>query len=90
MFGVSIAIGKANASDSSTSDKASGPTGSELEVSFIVIGDWGRRGNYNQSECAASMAKVAAKMEGVKVISTGDNFYNNGKGKKVLALPYFC
>lgn len=45
---------------------------------FFVIGDWGRQGDYNQSEVAASMKKCATKFEPSFIISTGDNFYSDG------------
>ncbi|KAM7484740.1 hypothetical protein LguiA_000749 [Lonicera macranthoides] len=47
-------------------------------LSFLVIGDWGRRGFYNQSEVATQMGKVGEKLDIDFVISTGDNFYDDG------------
>ncbi|KAK7320204.1 hypothetical protein RJT34_04940 [Clitoria ternatea] len=47
-------------------------------LSFVVIGDWGRKGTYNQSEVATQMGSVAAKLNIDFVISTGDNFYDDG------------
>lgn len=38
------------------------------------VGDWGRRGDYNQSSVAAAMAAVAQRHLSQFVISTGDNF----------------
>lgn len=47
-------------------------------VSFLVVGDWGRDGNFNQREVAEQMGRVAAENRAGFVISTGDNFYDNG------------
>ena len=48
-------------------------------ISFLVVGDWGRRGTYNQSRVADAMAAKAAQEGGVGfVLSTGDNFYESG------------
>ncbi|XP_024032456.1 purple acid phosphatase 17-like, partial [Morus notabilis] len=47
-------------------------------LSFLVIGDWGRRGSFNQSEVAFQMGKVGEKLDIDFVVSTGDNFYDNG------------
>ncbi|KAG2319872.1 hypothetical protein Bca52824_013085 [Brassica carinata] len=47
-------------------------------VSFLVIGDWGRGGSYNQSTVAFQMGEVGEKLNIDFVISTGDNFYDNG------------
>ncbi|KAM7255295.1 hypothetical protein ACFE04_020536 [Oxalis oulophora] len=51
---------------------------SEGSLSFLVIGDWGRRGDYNQSDVALQMGIIGEKLEIDFVISTGDNFYDNG------------
>ena len=47
-------------------------------VSVIVVGDWGRHGEYGQRELAAAMAMTAAHFDIAAVISTGDNFYPDG------------
>ncbi|KAJ4710155.1 Purple acid phosphatase [Melia azedarach] len=47
-------------------------------LSFLVVGDWGRRGGYNQTEVAHQMGKVGEKLEIDLIISTGDNFYDDG------------
>ncbi|CAH2037665.1 unnamed protein product [Thlaspi arvense] len=47
-------------------------------ISFLVIGDWGRRGSYNQSHVALQMGEIGEKLDIDFVISTGDNFYDNG------------
>ncbi|GAY51818.1 hypothetical protein CUMW_137170 [Citrus unshiu] len=47
-------------------------------LSFLVVGDWGRRGSYNQSLVAYQMGLIGEKLEIDFVISTGDNFYEDG------------
>jgi tartrate-resistant acid phosphatase type 5 len=51
---------------------------SDSSLSFLVIGDWGRRGDYNQSDVAHQMGIIGEKLEIDFVISTGDNFYDDG------------
>ncbi|KAE9601042.1 putative Acid phosphatase [Lupinus albus] len=47
-------------------------------LSFLVVGDWGRKGAHNQTKVAAQMAIHGKKLNIDFVISTGDNFYNDG------------
>lgn len=47
-------------------------------INFLVIGDWGRNGDYNQTDVADQMNKYAHDYEAKFIIATGDNFYNNG------------
>ncbi|KAM2781140.1 hypothetical protein COP1_010938 [Malus domestica] len=47
-------------------------------LSFLVVGDWGRRGQYNQSQVALQMGLIGEKSNIDFVISTGDNFYEDG------------
>lgn len=48
-------------------------------VRLLIIGDWGRRGKYNQSEVAFALgAAAAAGRPPAAVLSTGDNFYEVG------------
>ncbi|KAK4488945.1 hypothetical protein RD792_004736 [Penstemon davidsonii] len=47
-------------------------------LSFLVVGDWGRRGDFNQSEVAFQMGKIGEKLDIDFVVSTGDNFYDDG------------
>ncbi|PIA35975.1 hypothetical protein AQUCO_03400104v1 [Aquilegia coerulea] len=54
------------------------PAKSDGSLSFLVIGDWGRRGDYNQSQVAFQMGRIGEKMDIDFVISTGDNFYDDG------------
>lgn len=56
-------------------EHAGKPDGS---LSFLVVGDWGRRGHYNQSQVAFQMGKIGEQLDIDFIISTGDNFYDNG------------
>ncbi|XP_043806751.1 purple acid phosphatase 4 isoform X1 [Manihot esculenta] len=47
-------------------------------LSLLVVGDWGRKGAYNQSHVALQMGIIGEKSDIDFVISTGDNFYENG------------
>lgn len=47
-------------------------------LSFLAIGDWGRRGAYNQSQIAHQMGIIGEKLNIDFVVSTGDNFYERG------------
>ncbi|KAK3421417.1 hypothetical protein EUGRSUZ_G02074 [Eucalyptus grandis] len=47
-------------------------------LAFLVVGDWGRRGNYNQTEVARQMGIIGEKLDINFVVSTGDNFYEDG------------
>ncbi|XP_010936863.1 purple acid phosphatase 3 [Elaeis guineensis] len=44
----------------------------------VVIGDWGRKGEYNQSEVATQMGRIGDVLDIDFVISVGDNFYEDG------------
>lgn len=50
----------------------------DAALSFFVVGDWGRNGDFNQQQVADRMAEAAYKIEPEFFISTGDNFYSNG------------
>ncbi|KAG6736220.1 hypothetical protein POTOM_061052 [Populus tomentosa] len=54
------------------------PAKTDGTLSFLVIGDWGRKGAFNQSEVALQMGRVGEKLDIDFVVSTGDNFYDNG------------
>jgi hypothetical protein len=45
---------------------------------FIVIGDWGRSGEYYQKDVAEQMSYAAVSLNPAFIISTGDNFYPYG------------
>lgn len=54
------------------------PTKADGSLSVLVVGDWGRKGTYNQSQVAKQMGVTTEKMDIDFVISTGDNFYSDG------------
>lgn len=54
------------------------PSKPDNSLSFLVVGDWGRRGFYNQTSVAHQMGMVGEKLDIDFVISTGDNFYEDG------------
>lgn len=47
-------------------------------LSFIVVGDWGRNGGEHQQAVADQMDVYARKFNVQFIISTGDNFYEEG------------
>ena len=47
-------------------------------LNFLVLGDWGRRGETDQAEVAAQMGKAGADIGAKFVVSVGDNFYEDG------------
>ncbi|KAG6528462.1 purple acid phosphatase 17-like [Zingiber officinale] len=47
-------------------------------LSLLVVGDWGRNGMFNQSEVATQMGRIGEQLDIDFVISTGDNFYEDG------------
>ena len=47
-------------------------------LNFIIFGDWGRRGETDQTEVAAQMAGAAKGIGARFIISVGDNFYEDG------------
>ncbi|URD82130.1 Purple acid phosphatase, partial [Musa troglodytarum] len=54
------------------------PAKADGSLSLLVVGDWGRKGQFNQSQVAAQMGKIGEELDIDLVISTGDNFYDNG------------
>ena len=50
------------------------------EIRFLVLGDWGRQGGSRQREVAQGMGDRAAARGADFVITTGDNFYEDGVG----------
>eukprot|EP00879_Flechtneria_rotunda_P026546 GHRR01028314.1.p1 GENE.GHRR01028314.1~~GHRR01028314.1.p1 ORF type:complete len:327 (+),score=74.41 GHRR01028314.1:349-1329(+) len=52
--------------------------GAQYDITFFVVGDWGRQGNANQQKAAQMMADVAECMQPAFIVSTGDNFYSHG------------
>lgn len=47
-------------------------------LNFLVVGDWGREGAYNQTLVAEQMGRVGHHLGIDFVISVGDNFYQAG------------
>lgn len=47
-------------------------------MNFLIISDWGQRGNETQRAVAKGMATVAASNGAQFIISCGDNFYDAG------------
>ncbi|KAH1075573.1 hypothetical protein J1N35_027901 [Gossypium stocksii] len=47
-------------------------------LGFLVVGEWGRKGAFNPSRVAFQMGKIGEKLKIDFVVSTGDNFYDNG------------
>lgn len=47
-------------------------------LNYLVVGDWGRQGLYNQSQVAIQMGKIGQELGIEFVISAGDNFYDEG------------
>ena len=45
---------------------------------FLVVGDWGRNGFFNQADVARSMGRVGEEVASRFTVSTGDNFYLAG------------
>jgi tartrate-resistant acid phosphatase type 5 len=44
----------------------------------LVVGDWGRNGEYHQHDVAAVMGRAGRQLDIDAVVSVGDNFYPNG------------
>eukprot|EP01018_Ginkgo_biloba_P005111 Gb_25294 [translate_table: standard] len=67
-------------------------TKADGSLNFLVVGDWGRKGHYNQSNVATqaclpcpvsdyfhlNMGRIGEELDIDFVISTGDNFYEDG------------
>lgn len=47
-------------------------------MNFLLMGDFGRYGQFYQKEVALQMGKAAATIESDFVVAVGDNFYPNG------------
>ncbi|HEY0246534.1 MAG TPA: acid phosphatase, partial [Mucilaginibacter sp.] len=50
----------------------------DYPLNFMAIGDWGRNGEYHQSEVANQMGLWGATHPNKFIISVGDNFYPKG------------
>ncbi len=47
-------------------------------LSFLVLGNWGRRGHRDQSAVAQGLARAARDLDAQFVVTTGDNFRDSG------------
>jgi tartrate-resistant acid phosphatase type 5 len=47
-------------------------------LEFIVVGDWGRSGEYFQKDVATQMGKASYQLGADFIVSTGDNIYPKG------------
>jgi tartrate-resistant acid phosphatase type 5 len=48
------------------------------ELTFLVIGDWGRQGKYQDRQVGQAMGEVAQQSAASFVLSVGDNIYDSG------------
>ncbi|CAN6363123.1 unnamed protein product [Urochloa humidicola] len=54
------------------------PKAADGSLAILVVGDWGRRGQFNQTLVAQQMGVMGEKMDLDFIISTGDNIYDDG------------
>ena len=54
----------------------------EKSTTFLAIGDWGMHGIASQRAVAAAMATVVAQSHASFIVTTGDNFYDDGVESK--------
>ena len=47
-------------------------------LNFLVVGDWGRKGQKDQLDVAKQMGIAAAQVDAPFIVSVGDNFYDLG------------
>ena len=81
--GVAVERGSADATAASRNEGASGiyaaaARGQDDYLSFLVVGDWGRRGDENQTAVARAMGRCGEVSRPDFVVSVGDNFYEGG------------
>ncbi|KAL0380270.1 UNVERIFIED_CONTAM: Purple acid phosphatase 3 [Sesamum angustifolium] len=50
------------------------PTRGDGTLRFLVVGDWGRKGEFNQSQVAFQMGRIGEELDIDFVVSTGDNW----------------
>jgi len=48
------------------------------DLRFVSVGDWGRNGHDDQRAVSRAMASTCARVRPSHILSTGDNFYENG------------
>jgi tartrate-resistant acid phosphatase type 5 len=49
-----------------------------MTLNFLIVGDWGHKGTPGQRAVADGMARIAKRFESRFVVTTGDNFYDEG------------
>ncbi|GLT55885.1 hypothetical protein SLA2020_289700 [Shorea laevis] len=54
------------------------PTKNDGSLIFLVFGDWSKRVSFNQSQVALQMGQIGEKLDIDFIVSTGENFYENG------------
>ena len=75
--GIGISIGKSGGGSSAGEAEVSGVYADaarepEDYLSFLVVGDWGRRGEHNQTVVAEAMGRCAELSKPAFVVSVGD------------------
>ena len=50
----------------------------DSDVDLLILGDWGRNGHYAQRSVAKWMDIASHYLDAEMVVTTGDNFYDNG------------
>lgn len=61
-----------------TPDTKSGSGADQKDLRFLIFGDWGRDGQFHQTDVAEQMGLAAAAKKCRLIISVGDNFYDKG------------
>ena len=59
-------------------DTKSGRDAEQSDLRFLIFGDWGREGQFHQTDVATQMGLAAATRKCRFIISVGDNFYDKG------------
>ena len=67
-----------SAEDNALRHCKTGPQSMDDTLSFLALGDWGRRGSAAQRAVAEAMATIARREGCSFVVTTGDNFYEDG------------
>jgi hypothetical protein len=74
---LTVAAGCLSQQERLAADAEAEPFSSEA-LNFLVVGDWGRNGFFNQREVGEQMGRTGQTIESRFVVSTGDNFYSAG------------
>ena len=61
-----------------TLDGKGDPDGEQRDLRFLIFGDWGRDGQFHQTDVATQMGLAAEARKCRLIISVGDNFYDKG------------